>query len=75
MLRLDILFVAIIGPVILTALAANVPISQFKTLLYREPPILSDAISPQAPVLEYIDQNVDNFNPNNEATYRMVRII
>lgn len=75
MLRLAISFVAIIGPVILTASAANVPISQFKTLLYREPPILSDAISPQAPVLEYIDQNVDNFNPNNEATYRMVRII
>lgn len=72
MTRLTILFVTIIGTSILIASAAKIPISHFKTLIYREPPLRSRTISPQAPVLEFIEQNVDNFNPNNDATYRMV---
>lgn len=72
MSRITILFLALIGHSILVASAAKIPISHFKTLLYREPPLLSETISPQAPVLEYIEQNVDNFNPTNDATYRMV---
>ncbi|XP_037029560.1 thymus-specific serine protease-like [Bradysia coprophila] len=71
MLRLTILFATVIGPAILMASAEKIPIGKFKTLLYREPPISSEAISPQAPVLEYIEQNVDNFNPNNDDTYQM----
>ncbi|XP_037040840.1 putative serine protease K12H4.7 [Bradysia coprophila] len=65
------IILAIIGHSILMASAAKIPISHFKTLLFREPPLLSQTIRPQAPVLEYIEQNVDNFNPNNDATYRM----
>lgn len=70
MVRL-IVFVSIIGQVILMANAAKIPISHFKTLLHREPPI-PEAQSPRIPVLEYVEQNVDNFNPANDDTYQMV---
>lgn len=70
MLRLTI-FVAIIGQAILMTCAGKIPISHFKTLLYREPPV-PEPKSIQSPVEEYVEQNVDNFDPNNDATYQMV---
>lgn len=70
MLRLALL-VVVIGQAILWTCAVRIPISQFKTHLHREPPI-SEAKTPRVPRLEYIEQRVDNFDPNNEATFQMV---
>lgn len=72
MLRLPV-YVAIIAQAILMTCAIKIPISHFKTLLNREPPI-PEAKSPRIPQLEYIEQKVDNFDPNNDATYQMVII-
>lgn len=63
---------AFLVQVISVALAVKIPVSQFNSRIYREPPI-PDAKSPRVPVLEYVEQDVDNFDPNNDATYRMVR--
>lgn len=65
------IIVAILGQVITIACAAKIPIGQFKTRIYREPPI-PEQKGTLAPVLEYIEQNVDNFDPTNDATYQMV---
>lgn len=70
MLRVAVIL-AIFGQVITIACAAKIPIGHFKTRLYREPPI-PEQKSTLAPVLEYIEQNVDNFDPANDATYQMV---
>lgn len=39
----------------------------------REPPLPRQQ-SNRAVVLEYIDQRVDNFNPQNTGTYKMVKL-
>ncbi len=68
----SIIFLAIIGHAISMGCATRIPIGHFKTLLHREPPI-SEAKTPRIPVQEYLEQRVDNFDPNNDATYQMVR--
>lgn len=42
------------------------------SFINREPPIYPQR-STRAVELEYIDQLVDNFNPQNSDTYRMVK--
>lgn len=73
MLRLA-LCVAVIGQAVLLACAAKIPASEFRARLYREPPLKDDVISPLSPVLETVEMRVDNFNPNNDATFQMVRM-
>lgn len=70
MVRLAII-VAVIGQAIVMASAGKIPLSHFKTQIYREPPI-PEAKSIKAVELEYIEQRVDNFDPTNDATWQMV---
>lgn len=67
------IFVALIGHAVFMASATKIPISHFNKLLHREPPI-PVAKTPRIPVLEHIEQKVDNFDPTNDATYQMVTI-
>lgn len=74
MLRVTIV-VLILVQAISMACAAKIPLSRFKSRVYREPPVSGDARgeqSIQAPVLEYLEQNLDNFDPTNDATWQMV---
>lgn len=66
-----VIFLVLIGQAILMASAIKIPINHFNKLLHRGPPI-PEAKTPRMPVLEYIEQRVDNFDPNNDATYQMV---
>lgn len=70
MLRKVILVVILMQAISITW-AVKIPITQFKNRIYREPPI-PEAKTPRVPELEYIEQNVDNFDPTNDATYQMV---
>ncbi|KAJ6639188.1 putative serine protease K12H4.7 [Pseudolycoriella hygida] len=69
-MRVPILL-AVIGQVICFVCSAKIPVSHFKNLLYREPPV-PEPKTPRLPELEYVEQRLDNFNSNNEATFQMV---
>lgn len=69
MLRL-IFIVAIVGQ----GFAVKIPLTQFKTEIYREPPIYGP-IRTTAVELEYVEQRLDNFDPTNDATWQMVNEI
>jgi len=62
-----LIIVAVIGP----ALTTKIPLRHFKTQINREPEIISNMKSTAAVELEYIEQQVDNFDPTNDATWQM----
>ncbi len=65
-----ILIAAVVGQ----ACGIKIPLNQFKAEVYREPPIYGP-IRTTAVELEYVEQRVDNFDPTNDATWQMVKLI